>query len=235
MTNDFRNLFYSHQEAIAQHQMLQQQQQIQKPLQPLHPSQQVNHQPPVPFYPNNRFNTQMLNGNYNMPAMGPSVTASTSSVASVAADMMASHNQSLIMKNHNKENLYYGYDETPQLRVQQQFQQMQQPQQQTANSQIKFTPMNVNMCAATANAAAMTVNMSGTGREQSQSVTGSTALSASSTATASVLQNSTSKLYERRQQSTASLQYLNCNSLGYGLLSEFYEPPKPDTPPSRVS
>ncbi|XP_053696095.1 meiosis regulator and mRNA stability factor 1 [Sabethes cyaneus] len=233
MTNDFRNLFYSHQEAIAQHQMLQQQQQIQKPLQPLHPSQQVNHQPPVPFYPNNRFNTPMLNGNYNMAAMGPSATASSaSSVAPAPADMMASHNQSLIMKNHNKENLYHGYDEMPQLRLQQQFQQIQHPPQQTANAQVKFTAMSANMCATSGNAAAMAVNMSGTGREQSQ-LTGSSAMSVSLAATASVLQNSTSKLYERRQQSTANLQYLNCNSMGYGLLSEFYEPPKPDTPPSR--
>ncbi|XP_055549128.1 meiosis regulator and mRNA stability factor 1 [Wyeomyia smithii] len=236
MTNDFRNLFYSRQEAIAQHQMLQQQQQQQpqqvpKPLQPLHPSQQVNHQPPVPFYPNNRFNTPMLNGNYNMAAMGPSATASSSSVA---ADMMTSHNQSLIMKNHNKENLYYGYDEMQQIRLQQQYQQMQQHPQQTANSQIKFAGMATNMCTASSNVPAMTTNLSGTGREQSQLIGTSSAMSVASTATASVLQNSTCKLYERRQQqSTASLQYLNCNSLGYGLLSEFYEPPKPDTPPSR--
>lgn len=46
------------------------------------------------------------------------------------------------------------------------------------------------------------------------------------------------KLYERRQQQqqqqlASGLQYLNCNSFAYELLSEFYEPPKPDTPPSR--
>lgn len=184
----------------------------------------MNHQPPVPFFPNNRFNNPMLNNSYNL------ASASTSAAASMATEMLATHNQTMIMKNHNKENLYHGYGGM-QLQ-QQQAQQLQQQQQQlAAHSQTKFAALTANMCAtassASANVATLTANSTGTaGMTQA-----STAMVASSATCAS--QCSAAKLYERRQQQSTGLQYLNCNSFGYGLLSEFYEPPKPDTPPSR--
>lgn len=239
MTNDFRNLFYSRQDAVAQQNLLhqyqqqqQQHQQIQKPLQPLQPSQQMNHQPPVSFYPNNRFNAPMLNANYNLPNMSSSFTSSAS--AAITNDVMATHNHTMIMKTHNKENLYHGYCGV-QLQQQQahQLSQQQQQQQHTASSHPKFATLTANMCVATgsitANISTMTANTAGmAGQAQAAPQIGS------STA-AGVPQSSSAKLHERRQQHCSSLQYLNCNNSGYGLLSEFYEPPKPDTPPSRVS
>lgn len=188
----------------------------------------MNHQPPVPFFPNNRFNNPMLNNSYNVTALSSSV--STSAAASIATEIMATHNQTMIMKNHNKENLYHGYGGM-QLQ-QQQAQQLQQQQQQLAgNSQTKFAALTANMCAtassATASVATLTANPTGTAglTQASSSMVASSATGVS--------QYSAAKLYERRQQQSTGLQYLNCNSFGYGLLSEFYEPPKPDTPPSR--
>ncbi|XP_058451515.1 meiosis regulator and mRNA stability factor 1 [Malaya genurostris] len=243
MTNDFRNMFYSRQEAIAQHQIIQQQ--LQKPLQPLQPSQQMNQQPPVPFYPNNRFSTPMLNSSYNL------ATVTSSSVtpivaAAMAASLMTSHNQTLIMKNHNKENLYYGYNGMQQQLEQQTNQSLQHlQQQQSAILQTKFAAMTANICAnsinADANVTALTANPAKDGREQTPMGTSSSSNSSSSNSSCSmalstgsgVPPNSTSKLYERRHQQSTGLQYLNCNNFGYGHLPEIYEPPKPDTPPSR--
>ncbi|XP_058815604.1 meiosis regulator and mRNA stability factor 1 [Topomyia yanbarensis] len=230
MTNDFRNLFYSRQEAIAQHQLHHHQQQHQqKPLQPLQPTQQMNHQPPVPFYPNNRFSSPMLNGSYNLAGVPSSSVSSTA----MTANLMTNHNQTLIMKNHNKENLYYGYSGMQLEQQTQQYQQLlqQQHQQQSANSQTKFAAMTANVCSVAANISTVTANPAREGPDQTAMVSSSSTAAVSTTG--GVLQNSTSKLYERRQQQSTVLQYLNCNSFGCGLLSEFYEPPKPDTPPSR--
>ncbi|XP_055640897.1 meiosis regulator and mRNA stability factor 1 isoform X2 [Toxorhynchites rutilus septentrionalis] len=231
MTNDFRKLFYRRQDAVAQqnllHQQQQQQQHLQKPLQPLQPSQQMNHPPPVSFYPNNRFNTPMLNANYNLATISSSYTSSAS--AAMANDMMATHNQTMNMKSHSKENLYHSYSGM-QLQ-QQQAQQLSQQQQQMMSSQSKFATMTANMCAAAANISTATANAAGvaTGQVEATTLMGSSVAAAA----AGVLQNSTAKLHERRHQHSLSLQYLNCNNSGYGLLPEFYEPPKPDSPPSR--
>lgn len=243
MTNDFRNLFYSRQEAVAQHNLLQQQQQqLLKPLQPLQPSQQMNLQPTstasgqVPFFANNRFN---YGNNYN--------TMVASSVSATETTMAAYNQPPLVLKNQtaNKENLYYGYGAMQQQQQQQlqQCQQLQQQQQQqlAQNTQVKFAstagtnsygsaPTTISVAAMTAALGAGTPAASAsasTNAGQQDQAAGQTTASATMT-----------KLYERRQQQqqqqlASGLQYLNCNSFAYELLSEFYEPPKPDTPPSR--
>lgn len=251
MTNDFRNLFYSRQEAVVQHHLMQQQQQqLQKPLQPLQPSQQMNLQPTstasasVPFFANNRFN---CGNNYNN-MMASSVSAASSTETVMAAT--AYSQPPLVLKNQtaNKENLYYGYGAMQQHQQLQQCQQLQQQQQQqlAQNTQAKFAasaaatnsygsaPATISVAAMTAALGAGTstntaaVRTSPTGQNQAASQPPATATTASATMT---------KLYERRQQQqqqlASGLQYLNCNSFAYELLSEFYEPPKPDTPPSR--
>lgn len=230
MTNDFRNLFYSRQEAVAQHHLLQQQQQqLLKPPQPLQPSQQLNLQPAstasasVPFFANNRFNygnnNSLLNNYNNM--MAPSV--SVSSVTETAMAATAYNQAPLVQKNQtaNKENLYYGYG-------------AMQQQQLAQNNQVKFAAAATNSsysgsAPTTISVAAMTAAL-GAG-DQNHTAGQATASASSATMT---------KLYERRQQQqqqqqqlASGLQYLNCNSFAYELLSEFYEPPKPDTPPSR--
>lgn len=173
----------------------------------------------------------MLSSNYNLAAV--SSTVSSSATATLSAEMMTTHNQTLIMKSHNKENLFHGYGGM-QLQQQQaqQLQQQQHQQQHVADSQTKFAPLTANMCTsasnATVNVAPLTTNLTGIAGGQSQTTTASMV-----SAAAGVLQSSMNKLHERRQQQATGLQYLNCNSFGYGLLSEFYEPPKPDTPPSR--
>lgn len=241
MTNDFRNLFYSRQEAVAQHHLLQQQQQqLLKPLQPLQPSQQMNLQPSssstsasAPFFANNRYSYNTSNS-YN-------------SMSSSASETMATFGQPpLVLKNQtaNKENLYYGYGGMQQQQQQQCYQLQQQQQQQLAqNTQAKFAAA---MTAATGSYGSAPT----TGAGSTISVAAMTAaLGAGSSATAGQGQTASAgadagaasaamtKLYERRQQQqqqlASGLQYLNCNSLAYELLSEFYEPPKPDTPPSR--
>lgn len=144
----------------------------------------------------------------------------------MATDLMAAHNQRMIMKNHNKENLYYGYGGI-QLQQQQHRQTQQwQQQQNLAGAQTKFSALTTNISNTAGNVAANVPNLA--------AVPAATMMVPSSSTTAtSGSQNSTTKLFERRHQQTAGLQYLNCNNFGYGLLSEFYEPPKPDTPPSR--
>ncbi|KXJ82535.1 hypothetical protein RP20_CCG012987 [Aedes albopictus] len=259
MTNDFRNLFYSRQEAIAQHHLLQRQQQqqqqqqqqyqqqFQKPLQPLQQSQQINQQLPASFYPNNRFNNPVLNNNYGGLAgfSASAATALSSAAATMTTEIMATtHNQTMIMKAQNKENLYHGYggmalqqQQIQQMLQQRQLQQQQQQQQQLLASQTKqqYASFGMSM-GGLSGAATITTNPVTTVGQATASSTGGTGLMASAAETG-VSQSSTNKIFERRQQkattTTLDLQYLNCNSFGYGLLSEFYEPPKPDTPPSR--
>lgn len=245
MTNDFRNLFYSRQEAVAQHHLLQQQQQqLLKPLQPLQPSQQMNLQPTssasVPFFANNRYN---YNSNtYNMVSSSVS-TSSTAETAAYSQPPLVLKNQ-----NANKENLYYGYGTMQQQQQQlQQCQQLQQQQQQqlAQNTQTKFSAAtNLYGSAQTTqiSVAAMTAALgAGTTSTTSAADAVSTAAAAgqdqAGQTTATSAAATMTKLYERRQQQqqqlVSSLQSLNCNSFAYELLSEFYEPPKPDTPPSR--
>lgn len=209
----------------------------------------MNLQQSAPYFPNNRFNNNnsMLNSNYSLSS------STLSSTAAVSSDMMGTNNQTMIMKSQNKENYYHCYSgiALQQQQVQQlQHQQQQQPQQQQISiSQTKFTSLDTNLCSSTGgnsssgcatNVASLSTNRAA-GQIQAASIatslaslTGAVAAAAATGTESGASQISATKLYERRQQQLSlGLQYLNCNSFGYGLLSEFYEPPKPDTPPSR--